>query len=150
MHCATVLKYALCNDASYYFHKMSHFKKVELISAGTVCFKLFHCRALRERVLAQAGAEPSEIDDGTYKGMNNYTDHRKGFRREHTIGAEKGSGIHGPLRAPSNIRMTVRFDYQPDICKVSPCPCTFGISGLYCMSWKNAFRRGMVFLPFLS
>ena len=76
-------------------------------------------------MLAQAGAEPSEIDDGTYKGMNNYTDHRKGFRREHTIGAEKGSGIHGPLRAPSNIRMTVRFDYQPDICKVSHRPCFF-------------------------
>lgn len=52
--------------------------------------------------------------------MNNYIDHRKGFRREHTIGAEKGSGTHGPLRAPSNIRMTVRFDYQPDICKASP------------------------------
>ena len=73
-------------------------------------------RALRERVLEQATAGTS--DDGTYKGMNNYIDHRKGFRREHTIGAEKGSGTHGPLRAPSNIRMTVRFDYQPDICKV--------------------------------
>lgn len=72
-------------------------------------------RALRERVLAQAGAGPS--DDGTYKGINNYIDHKKGFRREHTIGAEKGGGSHGPLRAPSNIRMTVRFDYQPDICK---------------------------------
>ena len=73
-------------------------------------------RALREKVLAQAvdGAQ----DDGLYRGMNNYTDHRKGFRREHTIGAEKGGGSHGPLRAPTNIRMTVRFDYQPDICKV--------------------------------
>ena len=80
-------------------------------------FKTFtHFRALREKVLAQAvdGAQ----DDGLYRGMNNYTDHRKGFRREHTIGAEKGGGSHGPLRAPTNIRMTVRFDYQPDICKV--------------------------------
>ena len=58
-------------------------------------------------------------DDGLYKGMNNYIDHRKGFRREHTIGAEKGTGSHGPLRAPTNIRMSVRFDYQPDICKAS-------------------------------
>ena len=80
-------------------------------------YKPSYCRALRERVLAQATASAS--DDGTYKGMNNYIDHRKGFRREHTIGAEKGSGTHGPLRAPSNIRMTVRFDYQPDICKAS-------------------------------
>lgn len=23
----------------------------------------------------------------------------------------------GPLRASTNVRMTVRFDYQPDICK---------------------------------
>ena len=73
-------------------------------------------RALRERVLAQAEAGSST--DGLYKGMNNYIDHKKGFRRENTIGAEKGGGAHGPLRAPSNIRMTVRFDYQPDICKV--------------------------------
>ena len=41
----------------------------------------------------------------------------QGFRREHTVGAEKGSGTHGPLRASTNVRMTVRFDYQPDICK---------------------------------
>lgn len=27
------------------------------------------------------------------------------------------AGLHGPLRASSNVRMTVRFDYQPDICK---------------------------------
>lgn len=49
--------------------------------------------------------------------MNNYIDYKKGFRRENTIGAEKGSGAHGPLRASSHIRTTVRFDYQPDICK---------------------------------
>ena len=41
----------------------------------------------------------------------------QGFRREHTIGAEKGTGIHGPLRANVHARMSVRFDYQPDICK---------------------------------
>lgn len=29
---------------------------------------------------------------GEYKGMNNYVDYNKGFRREHTIGSEKGSG----------------------------------------------------------
>ena len=41
----------------------------------------------------------------------------QGFRREHNIGAEKGTGIHGPLRANVHARMSVRFDYQPDICK---------------------------------
>ena len=53
----------------------------------------------------------------TYKGMNSYVDYTKGFRREHTIASEKGSGVHGPLRANVHIRSSVRFDYQPDICK---------------------------------
>lgn len=66
-------------------------------------------------MLRQATDGPSA--DGTYKGMNDYIDYRQGFRREHTIGNEKGTGLHGPLRASTNVRMTVRFDYQPDICK---------------------------------
>ncbi|KAL4452264.1 hypothetical protein ABPG75_007926 [Micractinium tetrahymenae] len=76
-------------------------------------------RALREQVLAQARGEAdvSGEGDGLYRGMNSYRDYRAGFRREHTVGAEKGSGTHGPLRASANVRMTVRFDYQPDICK---------------------------------
>ena len=72
-------------------------------------------RARREAVLRQATQGAQE--DGSYKGMNDYIDYRKGFRREHTIGNEKGTGLHGPLRASANVRMTVRFDYQPDICK---------------------------------
>jgi hypothetical protein len=64
-------------------------------------------------------AQPTAVsgEDGVYRGMNNYRDFRAGFRREHTVGAEKGSGAHGPLRASTNVRMTVRVDYQPDICK---------------------------------
>lgn len=72
-------------------------------------------RARREAVLRQATEGAQE--DTSYKGMNDYIDYRKGFRREHTIGNEKGTGLHGPLRASTNVRMTVRFDYQPDICK---------------------------------
>lgn len=75
-----------------------------------------HPRALREQVLAQQ-AEEGGAEGATYKGMNNYRDYRAGFRREQTIGAEKGGGAHGPLRASTNVRMTVRVDYQPDICK---------------------------------
>lgn len=77
-------------------------------------------RALREQVLAQATGETlasGEGDGGVYRGMNNYRDFRAGFRREHTVGSEKGAGTHGPLRASANVRMTVRVDYQPDICK---------------------------------
>jgi RING finger protein 113A len=49
--------------------------------------------------------------------MNNYKDHKAGFRREHTISGEKAGGSHGPLRASAHIRVSARFDYQPDICK---------------------------------
>lgn len=72
-------------------------------------------RARREAVLRQATDGVQE--EGIYTGMNNYTDHKQGFRREHTMGNEKATGLHGPLRASTNVRMTVRFDYQPDICK---------------------------------
>lgn len=75
-------------------------------------------RALREQVLAQTeGGAPVSGEDGAYRGLNSYRDYRAGFRREQTIGAEKGAGAHGPLRASTNVRMTVRVDYQPDICK---------------------------------
>ncbi|MCO5602275.1 hypothetical protein L7F22_056404 [Adiantum nelumboides] len=77
-------------------------------------------RSIRERVLKQAdqalrGKKPQ--DDKVYKGLHGYTDHKAGFRREHTIAGEKAGGAHGPLRASSHIRWSVRFDYQPDICK---------------------------------
>eukprot|EP00884_Botryococcus_braunii_P020037 jgi/Botrbrau1/6717/Bobra.0324s0008.1 len=74
-------------------------------------------RALREAVLRQGVEEGAAAEEGVYRGMKAYTDYRKGFRQEHTIASEKGSGAHGPLRASTNMRMTVRFDYQPDLCK---------------------------------
>eukprot|EP01026_Neomeris_dumetosa_P043512 TRINITY_DN36503_c0_g1_i1.p3 TRINITY_DN36503_c0_g1~~TRINITY_DN36503_c0_g1_i1.p3 ORF type:complete len:215 (-),score=55.27 TRINITY_DN36503_c0_g1_i1:136-714(-) len=49
--------------------------------------------------------------------MTGYTDYRTGFRRENTVSSEKGGGAHGPLRASAHIRVSARFDYQPDICK---------------------------------
>ncbi|KIY98104.1 RING finger protein [Monoraphidium neglectum] len=73
-------------------------------------------RARRERVLQQ-GAEGGGQGDGTYKGMTGYTDYRAGFRREQTVGSEKGAGAHGPLRASAYVRVSARFDYQPDLCK---------------------------------
>ena len=77
-------------------------------------------RAIRERVLKQASEalKSGETSSGkVYKGIHGYTDHKAGFRQEHTISREKAGGAHGPLRASAHIRMTVRFDYQPDICK---------------------------------
>jgi len=72
-------------------------------------------RALREKVLKQA--TDGVQDDGTYKGTNNYIDYRAGFRREHSVAAEKGTGTHGPLRANMYVRMTALMDYNPCICK---------------------------------
>jgi RING finger protein 113A len=77
-------------------------------------------RAIRERVLKQGeeslkGKNPG--DEKLYKGIHGYTDHKAGFRREHTISGEKAGGAHGPLRASAHVRSSIRFDYQPDICK---------------------------------
>lgn len=79
-------------------------------------------RAIREKALKQAeeslkGQGSSTNDEKLYKGIHGYTDYKAGFRREHTVSGEKAGGAHGPLRASAHIRVSARFDYQPDICK---------------------------------
>ncbi|PKI40502.1 hypothetical protein CRG98_039138 [Punica granatum] len=79
-------------------------------------------RAIRERVLKQSndaisGKGKSASDEKLYKGIHGYTDYKAGFRREQTVSSEKAGGAHGPLRASAHIRVSARFDYQPDICK---------------------------------
>ncbi|KAK8969840.1 Zinc finger CCCH domain-containing protein 1 [Platanthera guangdongensis] len=86
----------------------------------------FDCdsRAFRERVLKRAeeslkrkSGPESTNNEKVYRGMHGYTDYKAGFRREQTVAGEKAGGAHGPLRASAHIRSSVRFDYQPDICK---------------------------------
>ncbi|KAL2536407.1 Zinc finger CCCH domain-containing protein 1 [Forsythia ovata] len=79
-------------------------------------------RAIRERVLKKSeealkGKKKSDGDEKLYKGIHGYTDYKAGFRREQTVASEKAGGAHGPLRASAHIRVSARFDYQPDICK---------------------------------
>ena len=79
-------------------------------------------RAIREKVLKRAedalkGKNTSSGGEKLYKGMHGYVDHKAGFRREQTVASEKAGGSHGPLRASAHIRVSARFDYQPDICK---------------------------------
>ncbi|CAI0465829.1 unnamed protein product [Linum tenue] len=81
-------------------------------------------RAIRERALKKAEEDlkgNKQISSGgnekLYKGIHGYTDHKAGFRRELTIASEKAGGSHGPFRASAHIRVSARFDYQPDICK---------------------------------
>jgi hypothetical protein len=33
------------------------------------------------------------------------------------VASEKGTGSHGPLRGSAYMRVSARFDYQPDLCK---------------------------------
>ena len=57
-----------------------------------------------------------QADDKVYRGMNNYSQF---YEKKDTAqgNASSGSNRKGPIRAPDNIRSTVRWDYQPDICK---------------------------------
>lgn len=66
-------------------------------------------RAQREKVLAVSAEAGEQQGKATYKGMNAYVDYKSGFRREgHTVGAEKGTGSHGPLRGNVFVRSTAR------------------------------------------
>lgn len=55
-------------------------------------------------------------DDKLYRGLANYTQF---YEKKDTAQGNASSGMvrKGPIRAPSHLRATVRWDYQPDICK---------------------------------
>jgi RING finger protein 113A len=74
-------------------------------------------RAVRERALAATADAGDAPGDAVYRGMTGYKDYRAGFRRENNISGLKSAGTHGPLRASTNVRMSIRVDYQPDVCK---------------------------------
>lgn len=57
-----------------------------------------------------------KADDKIYRGMNNYAQYYK--KKDSVLGnASSGMVRKGPIRAPAHLRATVRWDYQPDICK---------------------------------
>lgn len=67
----------------------------------------------------------------------------------------KASSI-GPIKAPTNVRITCRFDYQPDICKdyKDTGYCTFGDAckfmhdrGDYKSGWEVSERAVFLMLP---
>ena len=72
--------------------------------------------AIAERALAAQKELGGKEDDKIYRGMNNYAQY---FEKKDSImgNAAKSMNKYGPIRAPSNIRSTVRWDYAPDICK---------------------------------
>lgn len=57
-----------------------------------------------------------KADDKIYRGLNNYAQYYK--KKDSVLGnASSGMVRKGPIRAPAHLRATVRWDYQPDICK---------------------------------
>jgi RING finger protein 113A len=73
-------------------------------------------QAVFERSLEVNKEQKDKAEDGIYRGMNNYT--RFYEKKDTAMGnAASGSNRKGPIRAPDNVRVTVRWDYQPDICK---------------------------------
>ncbi|CAF3606468.1 unnamed protein product [Rotaria sp. Silwood1] len=58
-----------------------------------------------------------KIDDKIYRGINNY---QQFYEKKDTAQGNASSGLvrnKGPIRAPAHLRVSVRWDYQPDICK---------------------------------
>jgi RING finger protein 113A len=73
-----------------------------------------------------------KADDKIYRGMNNY---QQFYEKKDTVQGNASSGLvrnkgqfrrsmifhqllfSGPIRAPAHLRVSVRWDYQPDICK---------------------------------
>ncbi|KAH9515355.1 hypothetical protein Btru_014235 [Bulinus truncatus] len=73
-------------------------------------------QAILERSLQLQKELKEKEDDKIYRGINNY--HQYYERKDSVQGnAESGKNRYGPLRAPAHLRSTVRWDYQPDICK---------------------------------
>jgi len=72
-------------------------------------------RAILERSIALNNDGTLDSEPNVYRGQAAY----KSFVRKDMaqVGANKVTGTQGPIRAPSFVRSTCRFDYQPDVCK---------------------------------
>ncbi|GLV36436.1 midlife crisis [Carabus blaptoides fortunei] len=73
-------------------------------------------QALFEKKLEINKNLEGQADDKVYRGLNNYAQY---YKPKDTAAGNASSGLvrRGPIRAPANLRATVRWDYQPDICK---------------------------------
>ncbi|XP_076973730.1 E3 ubiquitin-protein ligase RNF113A-like [Tamandua tetradactyla] len=73
-------------------------------------------QAIFERSQKLQEERRGQEDDRIYRGINNY---QKYMKPKDTSLGNASSGIvrKGPIRAPEHLRATVRWDYQPDICK---------------------------------
>ena len=72
-------------------------------------------RATEERARANREAVENPLEDKTYKGLKSYAKYIE--KKETAAGSAGKISATGPQRAPANIRATVRWDYEPAICK---------------------------------
>uniref|UniRef100_A0A1A9WJ24 RING finger protein 113A n=1 Tax=Glossina brevipalpis TaxID=37001 RepID=A0A1A9WJ24_9MUSC len=73
-------------------------------------------QAIHEKALKINEELEGKPDDKIYRGLNNYTQY---YKKQDKAAGNASSGMvrKGPIRAPAHLRATVRWDYQPDICK---------------------------------
>eukprot|EP00158_Paraphelidium_tribonemae_P005368 Partr_v1_DN27301_c0_g1_i1_m45877 putative Ring finger protein len=72
--------------------------------------------AIMQRAIKMNQDMDGLADDKLYRGQAGYAQYNK--KRDTTAGnAASGKTRIGPVRASANIRVTARFDYQPDVCK---------------------------------
>ncbi|XP_073829644.1 RING finger protein mdlc [Musca autumnalis] len=73
-------------------------------------------QAIHEKAIKVNEELEGKEDDKIYRGLNNYAQY---YKKKDTAAGNASSGMvrKGPIRAPAHLRATVRWDYQPDICK---------------------------------
>ncbi|KAG7172589.1 E3 ubiquitin-protein ligase RNF113A-like [Homarus americanus] len=73
-------------------------------------------QAIYERTLEVNKETRGQMDDKIYRGLNNYSQFYE--KKDTAQGNAASGGVRkGPIRAPDHLRATVRWDYQPDLCK---------------------------------
>nr|CAG4637921.1 EOG090X09Q6 [Chydorus sphaericus] len=73
-------------------------------------------RTIFEKSLQVQQELKGKADDKIYRGMANYAQYYE--KKDTAQGNAASANVRkGPMRAPANIRATVRWDYQPDLCK---------------------------------
>lgn len=72
-------------------------------------------RATEEKARANRESVKNPLEDKTYKGLKSYAKYIE--KKETAAGSAGKISATGPQRAPANIRATVRWDYEPAICK---------------------------------
>nr|CAG4641864.1 EOG090X09Q6 [Eurycercus lamellatus] len=73
-------------------------------------------RTIFEKSLQVQQELKGKADDKIYRGLANYAQYYE--KKDTAQGNAASANVRkGPMRAPANVRATVRWDYQPDLCK---------------------------------